>query len=143
MKTSSSAPTAGRDTADRDWAIAPVPVCHPDAVAMLRRYFAEMAGRYYGWTATDEEIDAALAEDPSDDLAPPTGLLLLARRGDTPVGSVGLRLLTPRTAELTRVFVLPEARRAGGGSQLLAAAEQSARGLGATTMRLDTRRDLI
>lgn len=126
-----------------DWEIAPVAPGHPDAVAVLHRYYADIVGRYYGRTATEEEIEAAVAEDARNDLAPPAGALLLARCGGVTVGSVGLRLLTADTAELTRVFVLPEARRRGGGARLLAAAERAARDLGATAVRLDTRHDLV
>jgi GNAT superfamily N-acetyltransferase len=125
------------------WTVTPVPVAHPDAIAVLRQYFMEMASRYYGRPATAHEVDAALAEEPSDDLDAPTGLFLLARRQHTIVGCAGLRRLNPQIAELTRVFVHPGARRRGGGSRLLAAAEQAARDRGATTIRLDTRHDLV
>jgi hypothetical protein len=37
----------------------------------LRSYIDDVASRYYGRQATDEEIDAALSGDPSSDLAPP------------------------------------------------------------------------
>lgn len=40
------------------------------------------------------------------------------------------------------MFVQPHSRREGGGSQLLTAAEDAARALGATVIRLDTRSDL-
>ncbi|MER5968331.1 GNAT family N-acetyltransferase [Streptomyces sp. NPDC002055] len=126
-----------------DWEIAPVAPDHPDAVAVLHRYYADIVSRYHGRTATEEETGAAVAEDARDGLVPPTGVLLLARCGGVTVGSVGVRLLTPDTAELTRVFVLAEARRRGGGARLLAAAERAARGLGATAVRLDTRHDLV
>ena len=42
---------------------------------VLRAYFAEVASRYYGRPATDEEVAAAMREEPSDDLTPPGGLL--------------------------------------------------------------------
>jgi GNAT superfamily N-acetyltransferase len=92
---------------------------------------------------TEDEVHAAQSEDPSDDLAPPNGLFLLARHDDTLAGCAGLRLLTPQIAELKRLFVLPAHRGLGGGSRLLAAAEQAARDLGAAMIRLDTRHDLI
>ncbi|MFF3763706.1 GNAT family N-acetyltransferase [Streptomyces sp. NPDC001922] len=126
-----------------DWEIAPAAPDHPDAVAVLYAYYADIVSRYYGRTATVAETEAAVAEDAHDDLVPPTGVLLLARCGGVTVGSAGLRLLGPDTAELTRVFVLPGARRRGGGARLLAAAERTARGLGATAVRLDTRHDLV
>jgi ribosomal protein S18 acetylase RimI-like enzyme len=41
------------------------------------------------------------------------------------------------------VFVHPGARRRGGGSCLLGGAERAARDRGTTTVRLDTRHDLV
>jgi GNAT superfamily N-acetyltransferase len=125
------------------WSITPIPVDHPDAVAVLRAYIDDVAGRYYGRQATDAETDQALAEAPSDHLAPPTGVFLLARGGGEVTGCVGVKVFDEATTELTRMFVKPAARGHGGGSQLLAAAEQAARELGAEVMRLDTRHDLI
>jgi GNAT superfamily N-acetyltransferase len=80
-----------------------------------------------------------MAEDSSDDLA----CFLVGRYEGVPSGCVGLRLITPGIAELTRLYVLPAARRTGGGRALLQAAEEAAFRLGAHTMRLDTRHDLV
>lgn len=99
----------------------------PGAALMLREYMAEMVRRWYGRPERPGEVDAALAEDPSDDLAPPTGLLVLARHEGRLAGCAGLRW-QPDWAELTRVYVRPEHRGAGGG---------------ATRIRLDTRSDLV
>jgi len=41
---------------------------------MLWVYFDELVARYQGRPATEEEIRESLLEDPSDDLAAPTGL---------------------------------------------------------------------
>ncbi|MFP8883058.1 GNAT family N-acetyltransferase [Streptomyces mangrovi] len=126
------------------WNIAPLPVGHPDSAALLRAYYDDIVGRYHGRRATREEVDAALAEEPSDDLAPPTGHFLVGRWEGRPAGCAGLRLLEGRTAELTRLFVLPGARGTGGGARLLAAAERAAAEvLGARVIRLDTRADLV
>lgn len=77
-------------------------------MAVLRRYFTEMADRHYGRRASEREVDAALAEDPSDDLAPPTGVFLLARDpSGGVVGCVGLRWTYARTAEVKRLYVAP------------------------------------
>jgi GNAT superfamily N-acetyltransferase len=117
------------------WVISPEPV---EATDLLRDYFTDVASRYYGRPATGAEVDAALAEDPSDDLA----CFLVGRYEGTPSGCAGLRLIGPGIAELTRMFVHPKARRTGGGHALLAAAEDAALDLGMHTMRLDTRHDL-
>ncbi|WP_422740328.1 GNAT family N-acetyltransferase [Micromonospora sp. WMMD729] len=115
---------------------------HPDAVVLLREYMAEMVVRYYGRPARPGEVDAALAEMPSDDLAYPTGLLLIAHRGADLAGCAGLRW-RPGFAELTRVYVRPAQRGTGGGATLLAAVEAQALAAGADRIRLDTRSDLV
>lgn len=120
----------------RGWVVSEEAV---DGAGLLREYFTDVASRYYGRPATEAEVDAALAEDPSDDLA----CFLVGRYDGAPAGCAGLRLIGPGVAELTRVFVRATARRTGGGHALLMAAEHAARRLGAHTMRLDTRRDLV
>ncbi|MET8907680.1 GNAT family N-acetyltransferase [Micromonospora sp. NPDC004551] len=113
-----------------------------DARAVLREYMAEMVRRWHGRPERPGEVSAALAESPSDDLIPPTGLLLLARRDGHLAGCAGLRR-RPGWAELTRVYVRPAHRGAGGGAALLAAVEAYARGAGVDRIRLDTRSDLV
>lgn len=125
------------------WTVASTSINDRDARYLLRLYFAEMASRYFGRVATDEEIDAAMLEDPSADLVPPDGLFLLARRAGDPAGCIGLRRLSTQIAEIKRMFIRADARRYGGGSALLTAVERSARQLGTTTVRLDTRHDLV
>jgi ribosomal protein S18 acetylase RimI-like enzyme len=129
--------------------------CHPEfAVAVkspaaeesrqiLRAYFTDVASRYLGHPATEDEIAAAMREDPSDDLTLPGGLLLVAQEKGSVLGCAGLRLLPGHAAEVTRVFVIPAARRRGLGSRLLDCLEGHARHHRVTTLRLDTRRDLI
>lgn len=121
---------------DARWVITPEPL---DSTTLLRDYFTDVVSRHYGRPATEAEVDAALAEDPSDDLA----LFLVGRYAWVPSGCVGLRRLGPDVTELTRLFVHPRARRTGGGHALLETAEDAARALGARVMRLDTRHDLV
>jgi GNAT superfamily N-acetyltransferase len=118
------------------WVIAPEPI---EATSLLRDYFTDVASSYYRRPATAAEVDAALADDPSDDLA----CFLVGRYDGVPSGCAGLRPIDPGIAELTRMFVHPRARRTGGGHALLCAAEDAALDLGAHTMRLDTRHDLV
>lgn len=110
---------------------------------ILRAYFDDVASRYHGRPATTDEITAAMTEEPSDDLAPPRGLLLVAHEKGAMLGCAGLRLLPGHVAEVTRVFVVPTARRRGLGSRLLDCLEEHARRHGVSALRLDTRRDLI
>ena len=115
-----------------------------EARRVLRAYFDDVASRYYGRPATADEIAAAMSEDPSDDLAPPRGLLLVAQdEGGDVLGCAGLRLLPGHAAEVTRVFVVPAARRRGLASRLLDCLEEHARRHQVSVLRLDTRRDLV
>jgi GNAT superfamily N-acetyltransferase len=118
----------------------------PDAAAgraVLRAYMNDVASRYYGRPATTEEIDAALSEDPSDDLAPPHGFLLVARANGSVVGCAGLRLLADGLGEVKRVFVEPASRGQGIGTRLMMRLEWLACQHGLTHLRLDTRHDLV
>lgn len=115
----------------------------PEAYGVLRAYMAEIASRYWGSAATSDEVDEVLLEDPSDDLVPPTGVFLLARDGSGPVGCVAVRRLNDDDCELKRMYVDPAARGRGIGRELVAAAERAALEFGATTLKLDTRSDLV
>lgn len=121
----------------------------PDARAALRAYVTDVASSFLGRPATAEEVDDSLRDDPSDHLAPPGGLLLLARLGGAVGGCAGLHLLGDDggpgvgIGEVKRVFVEPTARGHGIGRQLMAELERLARGLGGTQLRLDTRHDLV
>jgi GNAT superfamily N-acetyltransferase len=124
-------------------AIAVMPPTADEARHALRAYFEEVASRYYGRQANEDEIATAMREDPSGDLVPPQGLLLVAQENGGVLGCAGLRLLPSQIAEVTRVFVVAAARRRGLGSRLLRCLEDHARERGVSTLRLDTRRDLI
>ena len=109
---------------------------------MLTAYYRDIVSRYHGREATSSEVADAMDAEPSDDLAPPGGVLLVARHGADILGCAGLRLLPAGIGEVTRVFVLPQARRRGVGGLLLCAVEDTARHHGVTRLRLDTRSDL-
>ncbi|MEU0549720.1 GNAT family N-acetyltransferase [Micromonospora sp. NPDC005979] len=129
-------------TAVRQWVTEAVRPDHPDATLLLSEYMTEMVVRYYRRPARPGEVEAALAEMPSDDLTYPGGLLLLAHHGPDLAGCAGLRWQA-EFAELTRVFVRPAHRGIGGGAALLAAVEARALAAGAARIRLDTRSDLV
>ncbi|MFC8618043.1 GNAT family N-acetyltransferase [Micromonospora purpureochromogenes] len=131
-----------RTTDPTTWTLMPARPADPDAAELLWRYFEEIVRRYHRRPVQSGEVEAAMVESPSDDLVPPTGLLLVAYRAGQPAGCAGLRL-RPDWAELTRVFVHPAHRGHGGGAALLAGAERHARVLGADRIRLDTRADLV
>ncbi|ASR39435.1 hypothetical protein BAY61_18935 [Prauserella marina] len=113
------------------------------AQRILRSYFDDIGSRYHGRPVSEAETDAAMLEEPSDDLVPPHGLLLLAFDGETVLGCAGLRLLAGGTGELTRVYVAQNARGRGLGGLLLHETERLARRHGVTLLRLDTRSDLV
>ena len=105
---------------------------------MLTAYFRDIVGRYHGRPATADEVAAAMAAEPSDDLSPPGGLLFVAKQAGTVIGCAGLRLLPARVGEVTRVFVAPGARRRGVGALLMGAVEEAAREYALSKLRLDT-----
>lgn len=109
----------------------------------LWAYIDDVASRWYGRPATDEEIAAALLDDPSDDLVAPHGALLIAQAGGAVVGCAGLRLLDDGIGEVKRVFVAPAARGHGLGQRLMLQLEGLAQAEGVHTLRLNTRSDLI
>ncbi|MCL2541420.1 MAG: hypothetical protein FWE71_03055 [Nocardioidaceae bacterium] len=61
-----------------DLTIAAVEPTSAPARAAMRAYIRDVADRYYERPATSDEIDAGLAEHPTDDLVPPYGVLLVA-----------------------------------------------------------------
>jgi DNA-binding MarR family transcriptional regulator/GNAT superfamily N-acetyltransferase len=108
-----------------------------DARWCMQEYFAELAERF------DGGFDASLSIPAQpEDLAPPAGLLLIARRREQPVGCGALKLRPGRPAELKRMWVAREARGAGLGRRLLLALEQRAAEAGAGSIRLETNRSL-
>lgn len=126
------------------WSIEAASSAHPDAATLMPRYVAELSRRFYGRPVTPQELEDALAAHVGAELTPPEGVLLLARDADGVVcGCVGVRRLDPDTAEVKRMYVAPDGRGQGGGGRLLAAAEGWAQSRGVTTLRLDTRSDLV
>jgi GNAT superfamily N-acetyltransferase len=116
------------------WAVCAECAESPQAVALLRDYFAELTVRYFHRETTEQEIDETLKVFPTTGLA----LFLVLRVSGAPAGCLGLY----STGELTRIYVAPEFRRLGGARALLTAAESWARSHGLTRLFLDTRTDL-
>jgi DNA-binding MarR family transcriptional regulator/predicted N-acetyltransferase YhbS len=108
----------------------------PDAQRCLTRYFAELNQRFETGFDAAEALEAAL-----HDLAPPAGMLLVARLRGEPVGCGGL-ILYPDAPLIKRMWVAPEARGLGLGRRLLGELERLARETGARAIRLDTNRVL-
>jgi GNAT superfamily N-acetyltransferase len=70
---------------------------------------------------------------------PPSGEILLAKRGDHVLGCIALKPLEPpRVAEIKRLFVRQQVRGIGVGKALVEAAVDTARRLGYREIKLDT-----
>ena len=104
-----------------------------DARWCIEQYFAELAARFEAGFDPARSIPAA-----AEDLTPPSGLLLIARRREQPVGCGALKFHGREPAELKRMWVSPDARGLGLGRRLLSSLEQSAAEAGATAVRLET-----
>jgi GNAT superfamily N-acetyltransferase len=74
----------------------------------------------------------------SGDLDPPSGIFVVAWRGRTPVASGALRRLDEHTAEVKRMYVVPEARRQGVARAVLSHLEEHARTSGYSRLVLET-----
>ncbi len=125
------------------WTFTPERVDTPDATALRRDYYGDVAGRYWKRPATEAEVDEGLANDGVELLTAPTGAFLVARFAGEAAGCGGVLLLDEERAELTRVFLRHAYRGKGGAGPLLAHLEDAARELGARRMVLNTRLDLI
>ncbi|MET9951618.1 GNAT family N-acetyltransferase [Streptomyces sp. NPDC006339] len=125
------------------WIFSPERVDTPDATALRRDYFGDVAGRYYGRVLTEDEYDEEMIDEGLELLAPPAGAFLVGRHEGKPAACGGVVLLDAERAELTRVFIRPAFRGTGGAALLLSGLEDAARALGARRMVLNTRLDLV
>jgi len=111
--------------------IAPADLSSPEVVALIALLDAELSERYPEPGANHFRLDG-------DDVGAGRGALLIARWGDEVVGCGAVRVLDPGTAEIKRMFTLPEARGRGVGRALLVGLERAARELGVTRLVLET-----
>ncbi|MFD3536456.1 GNAT family N-acetyltransferase [Streptomyces sp. NPDC058664] len=125
------------------WTFTPERVGTPDATALRRDYYGDVAGRYWKRPATEAEIDEGLTGDGVELLTPPTGQFLVGRYEGKPAACGGVLLLDEGRAELTRVFLRHAFRGLGGAGVLMDGLEDAARALGARRMVLNTRLDLV
>lgn len=120
-----------------------LPPGDPRSAVVLRAYMDDISSSYFGRPATEKEIDEGLDAFPSDDLAPPSGLLVVAVDGSAAVGCAGLLFGGDAIAEVKRVYVAPSHRRRGLGARLMAELERLAGVHGIRELRLDTRDDVV
>jgi GNAT superfamily N-acetyltransferase len=86
----------------------------------------------------DLDIEAEIADGPPRDLAPPGGVLLLARVDGEPAGLGGVRHLETEVAEVKTMYVDPAHRGQGLARAILTELEAIARAHGCRATRLDT-----
>ena len=117
--------------------IARVSPASPAARACVANYFAELDRRF------ERGFDPA-ASLPADDreLIPPRGAFLVASIDGEPVACGAVKLISSEVGSLKRMWVADGVRGLGIGRRMLEALEQEARGLGVTTLRLETNRSL-
>jgi DNA-binding MarR family transcriptional regulator/GNAT superfamily N-acetyltransferase len=109
----------------------------PAARACVGNYFAELDRRF------DSGFDPG-ASLPADDrdLVPPRGAFLIASIDGEAVACGAVKLVRSGVGSLKRMWVGESVRGLGIGRRMLEVLEQEARGLGVTTLRLETNRTL-
>lgn len=133
--------TRGARTPLRSVEVSPPRNAHEwqSAAHLIREFFAWIAER----TGVDPHVVQDGIGEELDDLAgyyaEPRGRFFVARLDGEVVGTTGMRRMEePGVVELKRVYIQPEARGHQLGAQLLEWALQSAREIGAHTVRLET-----
>lgn len=84
------------------------------------------------------DLDEEIAAGPPAELAPPNGVLLLARVNGEPAGLGGIRYLDTEAAEVKSMYVAPAFRGSGLGRHILARLDEIALEHGCHAVRLDT-----
>jgi ribosomal protein S18 acetylase RimI-like enzyme len=108
-----------------------------DARWCFAQYYDELDERFDAGFDPKRSISAD-----ANELAPPAGLLLIARLRGQPIGCGALKLHPDRSAELKRMWIAKRHRGLGLGRRLLRELEAQAGGAGIETVRLETNRSL-
>lgn len=117
--------------------IAVEPLDSPAAQWRLDHYFAELASRFEAGFDPAQTRPASIEE-----LTPPAGYFLVARRDGRPVGCGALKVGPPGVCEIKRTWIAADARGRGLGRTLLGRLEALASRAGAARIRLETNRAL-
>jgi len=104
----------------------------PTSSRLVADYVAEIRSMYPEW---GPDVPPGMT---AHDVEPPNGRWLVAYLEGKAVGCAGLKRLDERTAEIKRIYVIPDARGAGVARALLNRLEQAAREAGYDIVRLDT-----
>jgi DNA-binding MarR family transcriptional regulator/GNAT superfamily N-acetyltransferase len=108
----------------------------PDARLCLQTYYRELKVRFHNG------YDPAVSPVADDEMTPPAGLLLVARRHGEPVGCGALIFYPEDVGLVKRMWVAPDVRGVGLGRRLLFELENRARSHGVCRMRLETKEEL-
>jgi GNAT superfamily N-acetyltransferase len=112
-----------------------VPMNEDPARSLVEAFAEEIAGMYEGLEIDGPEMPKAGPVE----LSPPGGAFLVGFDDrEEAVCCGGVKDLGDGICEIKKMYVIPEARRSGRASELLAALEDEARRLGHATVRLDT-----
>ncbi|HEX6548432.1 MAG TPA: GNAT family N-acetyltransferase [Candidatus Dormibacteraeota bacterium] len=101
------------------------------AQALVADLEAELLATYRG-------VPGSGGLPPAHIFEPPAGVFLVGYEDGRAVACGGVARYDESTAELRRMYVIPEARGQGRSRQLLEALEAAARGLGYDALRLET-----
>jgi GNAT superfamily N-acetyltransferase len=108
-----------------------------DASWCLDEYFRELDRRF------DTGFDPARSNPAADeDMLPPSGYFAVARIDGAVAGCGALKRLDAVTAEIKRMWTVPNMRGRGVARRILQALEDIARDEGVRTLRLETNRTL-
>lgn len=108
-----------------------------DARRCLDAYSRELEARFEGGFDASRDSSARV-----DDMAPPSGLFVIARLEGEAVGCGGFKRVDKTTGEIKRVWTAASARGLGVARRIVRTLEEAARAAGLKTMRLDTNRAL-
>ena len=104
----------------------------PAGRELMDEFARDIAALYPGW-----HVGVGPSASPAD-LSAPQGAFLVGYRGSEPVACGAVKRLDDTTAEIKRMYVVPQARGHGVARRLLAALEDAARAIGYSLVRLDT-----
>lgn len=108
------------------------------ATFCLNAFAAELAERL------DTGFDLQNSGDPDlSQMQHPHGTFVVAKLNERPVGCVGIKGNGDAVAEVKRMWIAPTARGLGLARHLMTFAEDAARALAITTLRLDTNHRLV
>jgi GNAT superfamily N-acetyltransferase len=123
--------------AQAELVIAPVDIRDAVCQDLLVQYEEDIAARM----KPGFELAKAAPPGPHD-FDPPEGIFYLCRLTGEAVACGGLRTIGDGIGEIRRMYVVPRARGAGIGRELLSVLEQAARERQLHTIRLDTAEEL-